>query len=313
MKKVLKWFLWILAAGGLILVLCGLYIGGLNYEGYFHSAKGNLTEARIASFGSDSIFNRNWLYLGNDRGLRVECGLLLPVNETPGRRYPVVIVMGGKATGKHAIDYAVDIRNAIIAAPDYPYTPRDSYTLSEFLGDVPEMRRAALGMVPSVMLLTDYLWKRQDVDTTRLIFLGYSFGAPFVCCIVTHDRRAAAAAMVFGGGDLYGMIRHNVRRYRGPVVSEFVGLVGTILLRPLEPMRYVGRVSPIPLVMINGSEDRQIPPKYAKMLFDEARQPKSMVWLEAKHVNPKNVELTGLIVATLKAELVKIRLLTKEN
>ena len=207
----------------------------------------------------------------------------------------------------------MDIRNAIIVAPDYPYTPRDSYTITEFLSDVPGMRRAALGMVPSVMLLTDYLWKRPDVDTTRLILLGYSFGAPFVSCIAVHDRRAAAVAIVFGGGDLYGMIRHNVRRYEGPILTDFVSLVGTALLRPLEPMRYVSDVSPIPLIMINGLEDQQIPPRYARMLFDKAREPKSIVWLEARHVNPKNIELTRLIVATLKSELVKKNLLTTEN
>ncbi len=313
MKKIMRWILWILTAGGLILVLCGLYVGGLDYNGYFDSAKGKLVEARVTHFGSDSVFDRNWLFLANDRGLRVDCGMLLPAGEARGRRYPAVILLGGKATGKHAIDYALDIRNVIIVAPDYPYTPRESYTFTEFLADIPEMRSAALAMVPSVMLLTDYLWQRPDVDTTRLILLGYSFGAPFVACIATHDRRAAAVAMVFGGGDLYRVIRHNVRRYRGPVASEFVALTGTVLLRPLEPLRYVSRISPIPLIMINGSEDRQIPPKYAKMLFNKARQPKSIVWLDARHVNPKNVDLTKLIIATLKAELVKMNLLTTAN
>lgn len=313
MRKVVRLLLWIVAAGMLILVLCGVYIGGLNYDGYFELAKGKLIEAKVTPFGSDSIFERNWLDLRSDGGLRVECGLLRPAREGAIRRYPVVILMGGKATGKHAIDYALDIRDVIIVAPDYPYTPKEYYTPAQFMADIPEMRRAALGMVPSVLLLTDYLWQRPDVDTTKLILLGYSFGAPFVSCIVAHDRRAAAVAMVFGGGDFYGIIRHNVRRYKGPVVTEFVSLIGTALLRPLEPMRYVDRIAPIPLIMINGSEDTQVPPKYAKMLFEKARQPKRIVWLEARHVNPKNVQLTKLIVATLKTELVKINLLTNDN
>ena len=313
MIKVLKWLMWAAVAATLILVLCGVYIAGLDYDGYFISGKGNLVEATIAPYETDTVFRREWLTLRSNAGLKVECGVLLPVNADSGARFPVVVLMGGKTTGKHAIDYALDIRNVIIVAPDYPYTPRESYTLAQFLSDVPEMRRAALSMVPSVMLLTDYLFRRPDVDTSRLVLLGYSFGAPFVPCIAAHDRRAAVAAIVFGGGDLRGLIRHNVRRYKDPVTSDFVSLLASALLWPLEPLRYVGRISPMPLLMINGSEDEQVPPGYAVELFTKAREPKEMVWLPAHHVNPRNVELTRQIVATLKVELTKMGVLTEKN
>ena len=42
------------------------------------------------------------------------------------------------------------------------------------------MRKALLDMVPSALLAVDYLFSRPDVDTTRLVILGYSFGAPFL-------------------------------------------------------------------------------------------------------------------------------------
>lgn len=313
MMKVLKWLVWAAVAATLILVLCGVYVAGLDYDSYFLSGKGNLVETEITPFETDSVFRREWLSLRGDTGLKVECGVLVPVAAESGQRFPVVILMGGKATGKHAIDYALDISNVIIVAPDYPYTPRESYTLTEFLSDVPEMRRAALSMVPSVMLLTDYLWRQPNVDTTKLILLGYSFGAPFVPCISAHDRRAAVAAIVFGGGDLRGLIRHNVRRYRGPVVSDFVSVLASALLWPLEPLRYVDRISPMQLLMINGSEDEEVPPRYAEELFAKAREPKEIVWLEAHHVNPRNVELTKQIVATLKGELTKMGVLSAEN
>lgn len=313
MMKVLKWLIWAVVAATTILVLCGVYIAGLDYNSYFISGKGNLVEAKITPFETDSVFMREWLSLRSDKGLKVECGVLTPADIGRGRRYPVVVLMGGKTTGKHAIDYALDIRNVIIVAPDYPYTPRESYTLTQFLSDVPEMRRAALSMIPSVMLLTDYLFQRPDVDTSRIVLLGYSFGAPFVPCITAHDKRAAVAAIVFGGGDLRGLIRHNVRRYRDPLTSDFVSLLASALLWPLEPLRYADKISPMPLLMINGSEDEQVPPRYAVELFSKARQPKEMVWLEAHHVNPRNVELTRLIVATVKMELAEMGVLSHEN
>ncbi len=313
MSRFFKWLLWAVAAAGLILILCGVYVGWLDYGGYFASAKGRLVESRLLQSGSDSLYRHSWLSLVNDAGNKVECGLLVPAGNDSGRRFPVVILMGGKATGKHAINYVLNIRNVIIASPDYPYTPRDSYTLPQLLADIPEIRRTALGMVPSVMLLTDYLWQRPDVDTTKLILLGYSFGSPFVPCISAYDRRAAAVAMVFGGGDLTALIRHNVGRYRGTLVSQLAGLLGGVLLSPLEPLRYAKSISPIPLIMINGSEDEQIPRKYAERFYSEARQPKRIVWLEARHVNPRNVELTRKIVATLKVELSRIDIMTDDN
>ncbi len=313
MSKAFKWFVWMIASTALILVLCGIYLVGRDYSGYFNNEKGKLTRTRITTFRTDSLFKRQWLAVENDRGMTVECGLLTPSHAEESIRYPVVILMGGKATGKHAIDYALDIRNVIIVAPDYSYTPRESYSPFEFLADIPEMRRAALNMVPSVMLVTDYLMQRPDVDTTKLILLGYSFGAPFVPCIAANDRRAAAVAMVFGGGDLRGMIRHNVRRYRGAVEAEIAGDLGKVLLYPLEPLRYADRISPIPLIMINGSKDEQVPQRYAREFFDKAGEPKKLVWLEARHVNPRNVELTKRIVATLKQELTDMNLLTRGN
>jgi dipeptidyl aminopeptidase/acylaminoacyl peptidase len=164
-------------------------------------------------------------------------------------------------------------------------------------------------MVPSVMLLTDYLCQRPDVDTTKLVLLGYSFGAPFVPCIIAHDRRAAVAAMVYGGGELRSLITHNVRRYKGAIFSEFVGLAGGVLLRPLEPLRHIDRVAPTPLLMINGAQDEQVPRENVEMLYDKAGEPKKIIWLESKHVHPGNVDLTRLIVKTLKEELTEMKIL----
>jgi fermentation-respiration switch protein FrsA (DUF1100 family) len=155
------------------------------------------------------------------------------------------------------------------------------------------------------MLLTDYLLTREDVDPGKIILLGYSFGAPFVPCIIAHDRRAAVAAVVYGGGDLRSLIAHNVRRYEGEAASQFVGSLGGVLLRPLEPMRYIHRVAPIPLVMINGTNDEQVPRYNAELLYNAAGEPKTITWLESRHVRPDNPALTKAIVAELKRGLAK--------
>ncbi len=294
-----------------ILAAVILYYYQKDYAQYFAGRKGTLVRAGAELARTDSIFVRSWVTLTNNEGFHVDCGLLTPRNQT--RRVPAVILLGGKATGKYAVDYAIDIKNVIIIAPDYPFEPRQSYTVTTFLADVPAIRRALLDMVPSVMLVLDYLWRRPDVDTSRIVLLGYSFGAPFVPCIIAHDRRPAVAAMVYGAGELRSLITYNVRRYEGEVASQCVGLLGGLLLRPLEPLRYVDRVSPTPLLMINGSDDEQIPRRNVVMLFEKAKEPKNLIWLPSHHVNPANVELTRLIVATLRKELEALGILTRDR
>lgn len=297
-------------AGLLVLgmtLLCVLFLYTRDYSGYFASRKGLLSKSEATAAGRDSVFVRSWLTLQSTSGLRVECGMLVPREE--GRRYPVIVLLGGKATGKYAVDYAIGIEDVIIIAPDYPYNPKEHYSVPEFIGDVPAIRTALLDMVPSVMLLTDYLFTRTDVDTTRIVLLGYSFGAPFVPPIIAHDRRASVAALVYGGGDLYSLLRHNVGRFEGRIVSECVAGLGTILLHPLEPLRYIGTVSPIPLIMINGTEDEQIPRANTEQLYRAAGEPKKIIWLDSRHVHPRDEALTRRIIQALEDELTALGIL----
>jgi len=306
-RSTFKVIAYALSLSAIVLACAVLYFSTKDYAEYFGERKGVLVRHDIRMADGDSLFEKSFVTLQNSTGLVVECGMLTPVEK--GKRHPAVILIGGKATGKHAIDYAVDIRDVVLIAPDYPYGPRERYALLQILADVPKIRQAMLDMVPSVMLVTDYLRGRDDVDTTKIILLGYSFGAPLVPSIIAHDRRSAVAAVVYGGGGLHSLIVHNVRRYEGPVLSHLMGILGCILLRPLEPMRYVDRISPTPLIMINGVYDEQIPRENTEMLYNKAGQPKKIIWLESRHVRPRNVELTKTIVRRLREELVRLKVL----
>jgi hypothetical protein len=261
------------------------FLSSRDYTHYFHLRHGSLAEIVERR---DSAVMKSWITLRNSDGFKVECGLLNPKDSS--KRYPAVILLGGKATGKFAIDYALDIDNVIILALDYPYEPRESYTFWTILWDVPDVRKALIDMVPAAMLATDYLFRRTDVDTTL-------------------DRRATVAAMVYGGGDLTSMIRHNVARYESMWMSEFVGRLGGLLLHPIEPMGYADKISPTPLIMINGLNDEQVPRYNTELFFNAAREPKKLIWLDSKHVNPSNPELTRRIIEELKEELRKLKIL----
>ena len=297
----LAWWLLLIAA---LCALLGAYFWARDYSGWYQERRGTLSHVAVEQIGRDSLSDRFLISLRSSSGLTATCGLLVP--RTEHQRHPAIILLGGKQTGRYAIDYALDVRNTLIIAPDYAYEPRRAYTLPQFLADVPAIRGALLDMVPTVMLITDYLWQRNDVDTTKLVLLGYSFGAPFVPTILSVERRPAVVVMVYGGGDLHSLIRHNVQRYKGWPVSEFVAALGALLLHPLEPLRYVERISPAPLIMINGEEDELVPRRNVLALYNNAREPKRLLWLASKHVHPKNVRLTKLILEALRRELSRL-------
>ena len=297
----------VLAAG--MVVVGALYYTHRDYGVLFQERRGSLTGVEVVQRGTDSLGERSWITLRSTSGLEVACGARCPAPGRPGRRYPAVIVLGGKATGKDAADYALGVKEVVVVAVDYPYEARPSYTVATFLRDVPALRTALFEMFPSVMLVMDYLRTRPDVDTSRIVMLGYSFGAPFVPCVAAHERRFAAAAMVYGGGDLRSLIAHNVGRYQGEVVSASAGMLAGFLLGPVEPMKYAGKISPIPLVMINGTEDEQIPRENAERFFAAAGEPKVLRWIESRHVHPRNPELTRTILSTLSTELRRLGVL----
>ncbi len=267
-------------------------------------------EATLASMPGDSSNDRARLTLSNGHGLRVECGLLVP--RAPGP-HPAMVVMAGRETGKRGIEYVTDVRNLVVIALDYGYEPRESYTFWTFMRDVPAMRRAALDLVPSALMALDYLRQRADVDTSRLILLGYSFGAPLVPAIAAHDRGLAVAAMAYGGGDLPSLISHSFRRSQSALVSDFVGGLAWLLLRPIEPMRYATKISPIPLLMVNGELDEFVPRENVETFFRKAREPKRLLWLRSSHVNPEKVELSHRVAIALRGEMLALGVLTPVN
>ncbi len=301
------------ASGLLFLLVFLLLLPGIlwysfaDFRPFLRARAGQLVRAVETPVASDTLCRTSWLDLIGSTGFRAEAGLLVPVGND--RRLPAAILLGGKATGKHAIDYVLDRSEMAVLALDYPYEPRPSYTLPTFAADIPAIQGALFDMIPATQLAVDYLTQRADIDTNRIVVIGYSFGAPFVPMILRNDPRPSVAVIVYGGGGLTSLIRHNVRRYEGPIVSTAVGWISGLLLHPLEPLRWVDRIAPRPVLFLNGSNDEQIPRANADALFEAAREPKTRILLPSGHVRPDNVRLTRMILDSLRGELGRMGIL----
>lgn len=287
-----------------------IHLATVDIRTYSEERHGRLAERVERDDGQDTVFRRTLLTLKSSEGLVAEGAMLTPIDAEG--TLPAFIVLGGKQTGKEAVNYVTDLDDAIVLALDYAYEPRRSYGLGDVLSDLPKVRRALLDMVPSVMLAVDHLSLMPLVDTSRIILVGYSFGAPFVPSMMSVDPRIDVGVMAYGGGEVPSLIRNNVRRTEGAGFSALIGAAGWVLLRPIEPVRFAEDISPRYALMINGTDDERIPRQNVDALWRALDEPKEQVWIESAHVHPTNVELTRMIIREMKQALMRRGILVAE-
>ena len=217
-------------------------------------------------------------------GMKVPTLLALPLDgEQP---YPCIIFLHGIGQSKGFMEE--------IAAPytqaGFAFVCSDQYTRGERKLDTNNIlkqalafrRRAALNVIETRRLV-DYLVTRSDINPDRIYLIGASFGAITGATAVALEPRIAAAVMTYGGGDLDAL-------FSSKAAKEELGIfhwpVKTLLVwftAPSDPVQYVGRVSPRPLLFQNGTHDSLIPMAAADALFNAAKEPKARTLYDSDH------------------------------
>ena len=63
-----------------------------------------------------------------------------------------------------------------------------------------------------------------------------------------------------------------------------------MLVSPLEPLKYIGRIAPRPVFFLNGTGDEAMPVACSHALHDAAGEPKTIAWLDVGHVDIRSRE-----------------------
>ena len=64
----------------------------------------------------------------------------------------------------------------------------------------------------------------------------------------------------------------------------------------MAPEHWVGRIAPRTFVMVNGENDEKLPRDCILALYEAASEPKELIWIPGKHVEPNRPEIVRSLV-----------------
>lgn len=224
-------------------------------------------------------FTQYHLWYTSAHSQRVSALLTIPAGAT---NPPVIFVQHGYGDSKE-VDYVqwptmfiIKEGYAVMSIDAQYHGERKKPNFPQELFNVrsPEARDAFVQTVIDLRRAVDLLAKRDDVDATRVGYLGMSMGAMLGAVFCGVEKRVNAACLVVGGGGFAQLLGAKV----DPEVRANTDVI--------DPVYYVGMISPRPLLMINGRKDDKVRPANAQAMFDAAREPKRIEWYDGGHYDP---------------------------
>jgi uncharacterized protein len=146
----------------------------------------------------------------------------------------------------------------------------------------------------------DYLETRNDIDMKRLGYFGISMGSLTGAITVAVDDRFKAIVLADGAGDFSTVFSKAELPEFKKTVEEIKAKGFTLeeafeILKPVDPVEYIGHVAPRPVLMINGKKDEIFPYEAMDSLHKAANEPKAVKWYNCGHILP----VPDVIILTL--------------
>ena len=224
-------------------------------------------------------------------------GIVMQPTPDPGH-LPAVLLEDGREENSGAIDrLPAEFGDVVVLSLDYPQSVPRAISLSDALFHSDSLRTAAQRIPQMFSLGAVYLAQRGDVDTTRIAIAATSFAVPFATIAAAADTRFRNVALIYGAGDLSAVLAANLDLHPAWLRSP-VAWLATRPFRSLSPERFIGAISPRPVVMVNGLDDPQMPAEAARELYNAAREPKTQIWLKTGHLMPTDSALIRSLVDT---------------
>lgn len=305
MKRLGRILLWLVAVVALVTAVGALWLLR-DPEPRFRERRSELIAVDSSATMLDETAEVKDYSLLAKSDLRVEIRIRRPITDLHADtvRRPLYVILGGQQRGKEAGALIGEPRGLIFASIEYPFhgdADADGFAL---VRQVPAIRQAIFDTPPAVMLALDYLLSRKDVDTTRVELVGASFGAPFAVIATALDPRVTRLWLAHGGGKPYRLINRGLEREieNGALRAMAAGAANMFASGPrMAPEKWIARVAPRPVIMLNAQDDERIPREAVDALWDAAREPKELHWLPGRHMQGNRPETLEQLIERMLA------------
>ena len=147
-----------------------------------------------------------------------------------------------------------------------------------------------MGWTRDLLGAIDHLQSFPQVDKSRIYLMGFSGGAAASAYVAAHDERVSRVVLCACPSEFRRIVVEkkadfSIERFRQiglirdedfpPSVEEW-----TNNFRQVTPVDWIDRISPRPLLMLQGKEDDLIDEEQAWRLFEKAREPKEIAIVE---------------------------------
>ena len=204
------------------------------------------------------------------------------------RRVPAIVMLHGApgdAAGMGGIAVPIARQGAIVLALDAPFARRDknnplSFTSRDSVDQVQ--------LMVDLQRAVDVLVARNDVDPSRLGFVGLSYGAAMGAMFAGIERRIGAYALLVGDAGLAAHFKDaDLTQFPGlPQLSRAEWCRWFAAMEPLASTHFIGRAAPARVLFMWGRQDRLVPPALANELYRAAGATKEARWYDSGHGLP---------------------------
>lgn len=275
----------------LLIVLAGTkcYLDATYFDGYDPKAPMNV---QVTERSETPLYNWTKFYFDGFRGERVPAVMAAPKDAKAPM--PCVIFLHGIGDDK------MFMRNNNLDQPfvraGFAFVCFDQRMQGERelkapapLAELEALRVRAAHTVNDTRRLIDYLSARSDIAPDRIYLCGASYGAITGSTATAFDPRIRAAVLTYGGGNFPRIleaeeIQKELGRWKVPA-QAMAWYLGSVF----DPIRYVGRIAPRPVLLQNGKADTVIPPAAGQALQEAAGEPKKVLWYDGDHLGKTDV------------------------
>lgn len=226
------------------------------------------------------------------RDQRVPAFLILPKNPSE-EKLPCVILMHGLGGDKRMFQMLwgplTQAGYALFAIDAQYHGERKPSDDLPFFGIYPYRARDAL--IQTVIDLrrgVDYLQTRKEIDPDRIGYIGASMGGIIGSMFAGVDERVKAPVLLVAGGDWKILMeKSTLSMWRDAAKNTPQQMAEALrVMDVVDPVNWVGRIAPRPVLFINGDADEVVPVESNRALHNAAGEPKKIVWYKGGHVPP---------------------------